>query len=743
MSTEKPAEKKTRKKRTTKKKVAKTQRKTADVSAESYEKKKEAVARAGRIRSASARDIGPIPEPVNPERKAACRENLEAFCVNYFPNVFTAGFSDDHKRFIKTAERTILKGGKFVEAVFRGFGKSTIAEVAVLWAAVYGHKVFLPLIGSSSDAAAKSMGSIKTELEQNAILADDFPEVCAPIRALEGITLRAQGQTYTLQNGDHKNTEIHWTADEVVLPTIENSPASGVIIVVYGIESRKARGLRFKRADGKQVRPDFVFIDDPQTDETARNPLQVQKILSTINKSILMSAGHSKPMSALVACTVIEQDDVADQLLDHSKNPSWVGHRVPMMQKFSDAHETLWLTDYADIRKTYTPGDIDDKARAEQQATEFYAAHRDEMDAGAVATWAECYAHDSEISAVQHAYNLLIDFGPEVFASECQNEPLTRDDDPEQITQDALASRIRRVSRYLVPPDLSSVVAAIDVHDNALFYTVCAVHPERFTVHVLDYGVNPSQAGRFFTLDNIKTPLAAKYPGLGREAAIRKGLEDLFADLCGRAYPCEDESELRVSKILVDSGYEQDLVFETIAEYGNPIISPSKGFGIRVTSRPFLERQRDKALREIIGTNGTTYREKNCGTHRQVRLVHYDANFAKTFLKNRIQTEPGAPGTFSVFEGSPVTHALFFNHLIAETAIPTEGNGRQITEWKNVRRRDNHWLDCLTYCCVAASVVGCKVDGQDGQTIGKRRKRIRGSRGSFAAKQREKKGLGK
>ena len=739
----KPA-KKTRKKRTTKKKVAKTQRKNAaDVSAESYERRKDAVARAGRARSASARDIGPIPEPANPERKEACRFNLELFCVEYFPNVFSAPFSDDHKRFIKTAERTILKGGKFVEAVFRGFGKSTIAEVAVLWAALYGHKVFLPLIGSSSDAAAKSMGSIKTELEQNDKLAADFPEVCAPIRALEGITLRAQGQTYTLKNGDHKNTEIRWTADEVVLPTIEDSPASGVIIVVYGIESRKARGLRFKRADGRQVRPDFVFIDDPQTDETARNPLQVSKILSTINKSILMSAGHSKPMSALVACTVIEQDDVADRLLDHARNPSWVGHRVPMMRKFADAHETLWLTDYADIRKTYTPGDVDDKARAEQQATDFYAARRGEMDAGAVATWRDCYARDTEISAIQHAYNLLIDFGSEVFASECQNEPLTQADDPEQITMDALQNRVKRISRYMVPAALSEIVAAVDVHDDALFYTVCAVHSERFTIHVLDYGVSPAQAGRLFTLGRIKTSLTAKYPGLGREAAIRRGLEELLADLCGRGYPCEDESELRASKILVDSGYEQDLVFETIAEYGNPIVSPSKGFGIRVTSRPFLERLRDKTLREVLGTNGTTYREKNCGTHRQVRLVHYDANFAKTFLKNRIQTEPGAPGAFSVFGGSRVIHDLFFQHLTAEVAIPTEGNGREITEWKNPQRRDNHWLDCLAYCCVAASVTGCKVDGQDGQTIGRGKKRIRGSRGSFAAKQREKKGLGK
>jgi hypothetical protein len=704
-----------------------------------YAAYKESQNEIGLTRSRAGRNIGTIPPPVNAARKNRCRKNLEKFCTAYFPEAFTSPFSDAHKRLIKTAERTILKGGKFVEAVFRGFGKSTIAEVTVIWAACYGHKNFVPLIGSSADAAAKSIGSIKSELEKNDLLAEDFPEVCLPIRALEGITLRTHGQTYTTQDNAVENTRMQWTADEIVLPAIKGSPAAGAIIVVYGIESRKARGLRFKRPDGKQVRPDFVFIDDPQTDEVARNPAQVSKVLNTINKAILMSAGHAKKMSALVACTVIEPDDVADRLLDHARNPSWIGHRVPMMESMATAHDTLWMTDYADIRKSYTPGDIADKDRAEKQATEFYKERRDEMDAGAIATWKHCYSRDCEISAVQHAYNILIDMGADVFASECQNAPLLREDDPDQITHSALISRVKNQSRFLVPAGFSSVVAAMDVHDNAIYYCVLAVRHDDFSSHVLDYGMIPEQPSRLFGHETLTKILLDQYPGLGREAAMRAGIIVLVDKISRRGYPCEDGSEIRVSKILVDSGYEQDLVFETIADIGNPLVSPSKGFGIRVTSKPFLERARDKGAREIIGTNGTTYREKNCATHKQLRIVQYDANAAKTFLKNRLFAALGSPGAMSIFMGSPQEHEVFFQHLVSETAIPTEGNGRQVTEWKNVMKHDNHWLDCLAYCCVAASVTGARVEGQDGKILGRRKRtRVAGSRGSFAERQRAK-----
>jgi hypothetical protein len=152
--------------------------------------------------------------------------------------------------------------------------------------------------------------SIKVEFETNDHLCEDYPEAVFPIHSLERIHNRAKGQ---LCNGKH--TRIVWTADEIVLPTIEGSKASGAIIRVAGIESR-IRGMKFKRADGRAVRPSLVVLDDPQTDESARSDPQVRSRLETLNGAILNLAGPGQKISGIMPCTVIRPGDLADQILD-------------------------------------------------------------------------------------------------------------------------------------------------------------------------------------------------------------------------------------------------------------------------------------------------------------------------------------------------------------------------------------------------------------------------------------------
>ncbi len=84
-----------------------------------------------------------------------------------------------------------------------------------------------------------------------------IPEVCFPIQALDGIANRANGQLY-----QGKRTQIGWTAKEVVLPTIAGSKASGAIIKVAGLTGR-IRGMKFKRPDGKTVRPSLGCLGRP------------------------------------------------------------------------------------------------------------------------------------------------------------------------------------------------------------------------------------------------------------------------------------------------------------------------------------------------------------------------------------------------------------------------------------------------------------------------------------------------
>jgi hypothetical protein len=92
----------------------------------------------------------------------------------------------------------------------------------------------------------------------------------------------------------------------------------------------------------------------------------------------------------------------------------------------------------------------------------------------------------------------------------------------------------------------------------------------------------------------------------------------------------------------------------------------------------------------------------------------------------------GDRGCLSLFGEKPDQHRLFAEHVTAEYRVKTEGRGRTVDEWKlRPERGDNHWLDCLVGCAVAASMQGAVLAGTGGVTMTTERKRV-----SFAELQR-------
>lgn len=276
------------------------------------------------------------------------------------------------------------------------------------------------LIGSDEGHACDMLESIKTELDGNDLLLADYPEVCFPIQALDGIANRANGQ---LHQG--KRTQIGWTAKEVVLPSIESSKARGAIIKVAGLTGR-IRGMKFKRPDGKTVRPSLVVLDDPQTDESARSLSQCANREAILAGAVLGLAGPGKKISGIMPCTIIRPGDMADNILDRDKHPEWNGSRTRMVNSFP-TNETLWER-YAEIRSEgLRAGD------GGAAGTEFYRKNKAAMDEGADVAWKERFNHD-ELSAIQHAMNLKLQDEAAFFA-EYQNEPLPAETvDADQLT---------------------------------------------------------------------------------------------------------------------------------------------------------------------------------------------------------------------------------------------------------------------------------------------------------------------
>ena len=62
-------------------------------------------------------------------------------------------------------------------------------------------------------------------------------------------------------------------------------------------------------------------------------------------------------------------------------------------------------------------------------------------------------------------------------------------------------------------------------------------------------------------------------------------------------------------------------------------------------------------------------------------------------------------------------HQLLAEHLTAEYRVKTQARGRVVDEWKlRAGGPDNHWLDCLVGCAVAASIQGALLPGTGGST---------------------------
>lgn len=677
--------------------------------AQGYDDYKEVQRKRAAAKSQSGRHCGEIPDRVNDPRRRRCAENFRAFCEEYFAATFCLAFSDDHLRVIEKIETSVLRGGLFAVAMPRGSGKSSLTETACLWAMLYGHRDFVCLIGSDEAHAANMLDSIKTELEGNEEIAGDFPEIIVPIRALDGIVNRCSGQLYKWIDGESRRTQMSWTEDELVLPTMpdkqgvmEPAAGSGAIVRVAGITGR-IRGMKFKRPDGRSARPSLVVIDDPQTDESARSLSQCATRERTLAGAVLGLAGPGKKIAGIMPCTVIRPGDMADRILDREKHPEWNGERTKMVYEFP-TDVALWDR-YNDLRmeSLRQHGDIRD-------ATSFYGANREAMDAGSRVAWDARHNHD-ELSAIQHAMNLRYqDEG--AFFAEYQNEPMQETASASSpISADEVASRVNGMERGQVPIAAQHVTAFIDVQGNLLFWTVVA-WDEDFTGWVLDYGAFPDQKSRYYTLRQANPTLASTYTEAGPEGAIYRGIERLAADLITRDWRRDDGTDMRIERCLVDAGWGQstDTVYQACrASSHASALMPSHGRYVGASSKPFSEY--DKRPGERVGLNWRVPVDKG---RRQVRHAIIDTNFWKSCMLARLNTSIGDKGALTLFGRDPEAHRMFADHLTSEHPIQTAAKGRTVDEWKvNGPGVDNHWWDCLVGCAVGASMLGARVPGVD------------------------------
>lgn len=674
-----------------------------------YEAHRARMAARSREAAKIGRDVGAIPDIVNVRRRAKCRDSLKLFCETYNPDAFNLAWSADHLKVISRIEESLQLGLLFALAMPRGSGKTAICRMAALWAVSYARARYTFVIGANSDKAEDTLSAIKTFIRFLPYYGEDFPEIAWPAQALGGIANRASGQ---LCQGE--STLITWGQSDVVLPTVPppanwpkswplrtdgKVPSSGCVLSASGLSGDGIRGSLKTLPTGELLRPDFVLLDDPQTNESAHSKTQNQTREQLVGADVLGMAGPGKSIAAVMPCTVIAQNDFVDRILDRAKHPLWRGERMRLLRSMP-SDMAAW-DPYLDLYRQCAQREPPDFA----EATAYYRAHLAALEAGAEASW-QARKLPSEISAIQHAMHLYAR-GRAAFFSEFQNDPLPLIPPlPGDLTAGEISARVNHQARTLVPVGSNLATAFIDVQQDLLFWMVCAWE-EGFTGAAVDYGTWPPQQREYFTLADAR-PTLSDATGIGSlEGSIFAGLTKLSLQLLGRDWAIVGGGVLRIDRCLVDSGWGQstEVVKRFCRQSAHAAqLWPSKGYGIGAGGAPMSDWAKKPGERR--GLNWIQPAVKRG----EGRAVIFDANFWKSMVHGRLATPLGQVGALTLFGDQPDLHRMLADHLTAEYRVRTSGRGRELDEWKHrPHRPDNHLFDCLVGCAVAASMGGAAI----------------------------------
>jgi phage terminase large subunit GpA-like protein len=336
-----------------------------------------------------------------------------------------------------------------------------------------------------------------------------------------------------------------------------------------------------------------------------------------------------------------------------------------------------------------------------EKATAFYRKNRKAMDAGAECRFRQCFDPRCEISDVQAAMNLYLD-DPTAFASEQQNKPIRPGADAILADAAMIRRRLNGLPRGTAPTGAEVVTGFIDVHDDVLYWCVCAWGGD-FTGWVIDYGTFPEQSQSYFRKgDSRLATMPQRFHGR-KPAIIAQGVEWLVDDLTNRRWRIDrdETAEMTIDKLFVDTRYMPGAVETALRRVRKGNVKPSFGIGVSAKQNPMFQWPQ-KPGRKF----GESWFEDK-PSRRSFRTVSMDVNHWKCQVHDAIRQEVGDAGSLSLFGKQPERHRMFADHCNAET-VQLVSAKHEKHEWTCKPNRDNHWFDCVVGCMAAASHSGVR-----------------------------------
>ncbi len=616
-------------------------------------------------------------------------------------------FGEDQKtgtrRFNKIC--TQGRGAKLVQLEPRGFAKTSRAVNQIVSACLFGDIKFVLIISSEISKSVDIMDQIQTELSSNDELYKLFPKTLSCFHHGDGKFKRYENQTY-----EGEKTHITWKTDEIRFPIIAGEASSGCIILVKTKDNLRGLSKKIQHGPdaGKVLRPDFVFLDDIQTDKDAKSPTIVQTIVSSIKKAALFGGSHSKKVRAVMTITPQKEGDVAHHFV--LKQPSWEVATYSMLKSMPKNME-LW-DQFGRILLNFDKFKEGEREKAQRRARQFVLDNYADMHEGAEASWEWCYEWDVddpiEVSAVHHAMTFYYEEGQEAFDCECQCKLILPDEEEQRIvaSPDVIISRQSLHPRRTVPQEVKQIVTHVDMNNEVLSYLTVGCD-NVFRPYIIDYGTYPPQPTSVWRKDGLVKTLYDMYPEVTKGntgGLFYRAITDFSKIVVNTRYRREDGVELQNRLVGFDAKYETEDILRAIRE------SDVRSFLIACQGLYFGHK--DKPLMEL-GSNTDRDIHYHCYTapssDRTISVLRIDTNHLKTLAHRGFLTTPGDMGSIRLWKQTEYgEHNLFAMHMNAE--FPTQQvnlkEERVIIEWTQYRDRDNEYFDNLVGCLAMLFKLG-------------------------------------
>ena len=451
----------------------------------------------------TVRTVPPLPQELLDLRDKYANDYVLAHKEMFKNSTGICDLSEKQIESVRFSERWVKHGGRALKVEPRGYGKTSRGCNEGINGVLNGDIDYLLVLGSTSEKALEILESILIEIRENEVIYKLFPRVVECFRHYEENPRRGDFQIY-----DGNRTYISVMKGLIKFPIIEGEPSSGAIINVR--PKKNVRGIYFTESRGpnagRRRRPSHILGDDLQTDEEAESPAATEKQIRLLKKGVFRSGAHQKKTGIMLTATPIAPHDLVHHLIYKENWPRIV---YPMLISRA-THEDMWLVNYANILNSYDAEVPGDETRAELEALEYFKQNKEKMLEGAEASWEHAYnmwdEPQTEIHAVQHAYNILIREGEEVFECECQCNVRRYELDPSitLCSKAEIVQSVNKLPRFQLEPDVNYISTHIDI--NLPFFTHTTVaSPQKFRGQVVDYATFPDQGIMFKKASSVIT----------------------------------------------------------------------------------------------------------------------------------------------------------------------------------------------------------------------------------------------